>query len=202
VTLRTEAFCRIYPEGDYRVDPSRRHEFEVQKHKTAEHMNAKISELADLMNKMEVYPTSPSEMGHILHTYGINLKNLQLVYSQLSQPYVKAIFKTEAAARSFRMVYSKKMQDSAWNSQGGTAEVNSLELLNALLGQGDDHQQIWRVVSMQSQTYFKMSVSPEEINKGYFLLALGHRLNLELFPAFADIDMMFRSVRFLDGLRC
>jgi hypothetical protein len=37
-------------------------------------VGAKIGELADLMNKLEVYPLTPAEMEPLLHSFGLNIK--------------------------------------------------------------------------------------------------------------------------------
>ena len=43
-----------------------------QNRKIGEYLTTKIEEVADLFNKLEVYPTAPSEMAEIMHSFGLN----------------------------------------------------------------------------------------------------------------------------------
>ena len=61
--------------------------------------------------------------------------------------------------------------------------------------------QLWRVVSLHSQKYFKLSVESSEMNKGYCLLALAHHLALEIHPSEEDISLMFQTDRFINRLK-
>lgn len=136
-------------------------ETEHQNFKIAEHLLQKIKELSDLLNKLEVYPITPFEMGPILHSFGINIKYIGRIYPNLSQSYVQAVFKTEAAVRAFKVVFAKKMQDTMRQWGTNALEEAAMQLLNAFMGRGEDCTQLWKVVSLHSQKYFGLSVRPE-----------------------------------------
>ena len=69
-----------------------------------------MGELSDLMNKLEVYPISPQEMDHILHSFGLGSSLLGKLLKYVSNPFVHSILRTEIAVRSFAPVFAKKMQ--------------------------------------------------------------------------------------------
>lgn len=54
----------------------------------------------------------PSEFSTLLHVYGLNINMLSRIYAQVSHTFVREILKTEAAVRSFKMIYRKKMQET------------------------------------------------------------------------------------------
>jgi hypothetical protein len=87
------------------------------------------------MNKLEIYPISPTELSEILHMFGINVKHLSLLYSKISQNYLQGIIKTEAVIRVFRTIFKKKLQENLGRSKNQFVnEQTGRELLNILLG--------------------------------------------------------------------
>ena len=46
------------------------------------------------MNKLEVYPLTPFDLAPIFHSYGLNMKYIAKVHTNLSQPYIQGILKT------------------------------------------------------------------------------------------------------------
>jgi hypothetical protein len=71
--------------------------------------------------------------------------------------------------------------------------------MNVLLGEGEDCQTLWKVLSLHTQILFGLAVQPTDINKGYFLLALAYQLGLEL-PRLLPLDRMFKTNKFVDQL--
>jgi hypothetical protein len=165
------------------------------------YLQEKIIELSDLMNKLEIYPLSPSEMGEILHCFGINVKYLSHIYSKITQSYIQGIIKTDAALRVFKLIFSKKLQENLGRNRRNLSEETGKELLNILLGTDEASSQLWKVVSLHSQMYFNLSIDQSEINRGYLLLGLNYYLNLEIFSNHSSIEKIFRVSAFVEAIK-
>ena len=85
------------------------------------------------MDKLEIYPMIPADFGKIFHEYGINIKYLGKLYNSVNQVYIKSLIKSEAAARMFKIILEKKLQENILKSTAETDQV-ALKLLNILFG--------------------------------------------------------------------
>lgn len=74
-------------------------------------MNEAIITLSKNLNKLEEYVVHPNEFSPLLHLYGLNISSMGEVYKRVDNIFIKGIIKTEAALRSFKTVYRKKMQE-------------------------------------------------------------------------------------------
>lgn len=152
------------------------------------------------MNKLEVYPVTPAELEPLLQTFDLDSNHLGVLYSRVSHPFLQALLKTAAAVEAFTIVFPKKMQDSLAQRGLKGLESAALELLNAFLGKGEDCSQLWKVVSLHSQKYFGLSLTPQEINKGYLVLGLSAKLAVDLHPTTSNINHVFQTNSFLEGV--
>lgn len=57
-------------------------------------------------------------------------------------------------------------------------EQTGKELLNILLGDREETSNLWKVVSLHTQMYFNLAVEMGDMNKGYLLLGLSHKLGI------------------------
>lgn len=45
-----------------------------------------------------------------MHIYGLNMVHMSEIYKRVDNSFIKGIIKTEAAIRSFKVIYRKQMQ--------------------------------------------------------------------------------------------
>lgn len=62
------------------------------------------------MDKLEEYVVHPCEFGPLLHKYGLNISCLGELSKQVENNFVLKLLKSEAAVRSLKCIYRKKMQ--------------------------------------------------------------------------------------------
>ena len=110
----------------------------------------------------------------MFHSDGINIKEIGSVSKAIKNTLLKSYLKSEIAARVIKTLFRKKMHNQIEQLRGfdqiiegdGSGRILSdrrivKEFLNSILGTGENHFEIWKVITLHSQVIFSESVSPK-----------------------------------------
>jgi hypothetical protein len=95
--------------------------------------------------KQEDYFANSKELSNMMHSFGLNMRHLGLVFRQARQPWLKKILQAELAARCIKIFFRFDMQNCIMNQgertdprerQTDREKARVIAFLNILLGNG------------------------------------------------------------------
>ena len=139
---------------------------ELQDYQDLENLSRELHEtnikiVVRLFENLEEIPLSSRQLRSVLHSYGVNIRYLGRVTSQLTQHHIKGLCITEMIARSAKNIYNEQISKRVLN-QDSSLHANSVSIwtvdfLNMLLGNSPDHYEFHELLVKQAAQYFKYS---------------------------------------------
>jgi hypothetical protein len=78
-------------------------------------LDKKIIAFVESIQNQEEYFTNSQELAELIHSFGLNIRHLGIIYKRITQQWLKLQIKAELAARSLKTLFRFDLQSCILN---------------------------------------------------------------------------------------